>query len=256
MNHLGDLGALGNDAGLSFGLTQFSILKENMLRLNAQLFGHRYLMDTIIPGGVTTNISSKDIKQLSTEIEILKASVSKLRQIYADHQGLQDRFVTTGVVTEGLAKQLCLLGLTARASGLGLDWRKQFPGAPLDTLGINISSESAGDVAARVSVRFNEVAESLRLIELMLDKLPEGHIHAPLPKLININIGFGCVEGWRGPVFFAVCNRDENHIRWSHYHDPSWQNWPALEYAVLGNIVPDFPVINKSFNHSYSGHDS
>lgn len=256
MNHLGDLGALGNDAGLSFGLTQFSTLKEVMLRLNSQFFGHRYLMDIIIPGGVSTDISSAGIRAISQEIGTLQKEVSYLKKCYAEHEGLQDRFMTTGKLSSELAGKLGLLGFAARASGLAIDWRTQFQCSPYDEIGHQICIETNGDIAARVSVRFKEIKESLRIMESIIMQLPTGTTHFPLPKIKKSNIGLGCVEGWRGPVFFAICNEDENSIRWAHFHDPSWQNWPALENAVLGNIVPDFPLINKSFNLSYSGHDS
>ena len=257
MNHIGDLGALGNDAGLSFGFSQFSLLKEDMLRLNMQLFGHRYLMDIIIPGGVTSDISSGGIQLIFQEIANLKKEIYILKRCYSAHEGLQDRFMATGTVTSKLAKQLGLLGLSARASGLGIDWRTQFLVTPYDKIGIRTCIEMQGDVLARVSIRFKEVEESLRMIESIIKKIPNGKIQELLLKPIESCIGLGCVEGWRGPVFFAVCNEESSGlIRWAHGHDPSWQNWPALEHAVLGNIVPDFPLINKSFNLSYSGHDS
>lgn len=256
MNHLGDLGALGNDAGLSFGLAQFSILKEKMLRLNEQLFGHRYLMDCIIPGGVKIDVSAAGIKSISQEIKQLQKEVANLKHCYAEHEGMHDRFRTTGIISTQLAKQLGLLGLAARASGINIDWRERFLYSPYDKVGMKPCVEKQGDVAARVSVRFQELDESFRMIEMLLNTLPEGGVHALLTKITDIRVGFGCVEGWRGPVFFAICNEDSEHIRWAHAHDPSWQNWPALEHAVLGNIVPDFPLINKSFNLSYSGQDS
>ena len=112
-----------------------------------------------------------------------------------------------------------------------------------------------GDVAARVNVRFDEIFESLRLIREMLVSLPEGDTRTTLADLPAQRVGIGFVEGWRGPVLLALETGSGNVIRRCHPHDPSWQNWPVLEHAVIGNIVPDFPLINKSFNLSYSGHD-
>jgi Ni,Fe-hydrogenase III large subunit/Ni,Fe-hydrogenase III component G len=254
-NHLGDLGALGNDAGLSFGLSQFSRLKEIMLRLNAELFGHRYLMDIIIPGGVTVDITSQGKNAIQQEIQMLRNEVNILKNIYAEHQGLQDRFVTTGILKSALAKRLGVLGLVARASGIAIDWRCQFTYAPYNKMNLHLITENSSDVAGRAVVRFKEIEESLRLIEIILQQISESDLQTALPRLSKSQIGFGCVEGWRGPVFFAVCNQDAEQILWAHAHDPSWQNWLALEPAMLGNIVPDFPLINKSFNLSYSGHD-
>ncbi len=256
MNHLGDLGALGNDAGLSFGFSQFSRLKETVLRLNAKLFGHRYLMDIIVPGGITVDLPFGSIAAIQQEIQMLQSEVKELQIIYAEHEGLQDRFVTTGIIDAELAQKLGLLGLTSRASGMGIDWRVCMSHAPYNQLNVHICTENAGDVAARVSVRFQEIEESLRLMEIFLKKLPQGSVQHALPQVTASGVGLGCVEGWRGPVFVAVCNKDAEHLCWAQVHDSSWQNWLALEHAVMGNIVPDFPLINKSFNLSYSGHDS
>jgi len=255
MNHLGDLGALGNDAGLRFGLDQFSLLKERVLRLNFKLFGHRYLMNSIVPGGVAVDFSSDTCSYLLEEVHMLRQEVKTLESIYKEHDGLQDRFLTTGVINFDLATQLGLLGLAARASGVQNDWREDFPYLPYNELKIKSQTLSSGDVAARVAIRFLEIEESLRVTEAILANLPEGKIIRQLPSVSSQRIGLGCVEGWRGPITTILCNSDEKTLHWGHIHDPSWQNWQAISHAVMGNIVPDFPLINKSFNLSYSGHD-
>jgi Ni,Fe-hydrogenase III large subunit len=154
-----------------------------------------------------------------------------------------------------VAERLGLTGLAGRASAVAWDLRVQFPPAPYDTLDVQMSTHGNGDVAARVIVRFDEIFESLRLMELILAGIPEGEIVTRLPPAPDNAIGIGWVEGWRGEVLIALETGPDNVIRRLHPHDPSWQNWPVLERAVLGNIVPDFPLINKSFNLSYSGHD-
>ena len=254
-NHLGDLGALGNDAGFAFGLTQFSRLKEDVLRTNAELFGHRYLMDLIVPGGVARDLDEMGAAQIGAECDAIERAVARLHAIYDDHTGLQDRFMATGFVTPELAGQLGLCGLAGRASGQAADARVQFPPAPYGELDVKMISHRNGDVAARVGVRFDESVESLRLCRLILERLPKGPIAAPLADTSEGAVGVGWVEGWRGEVFVALETNAGNELRRVHAHDPSWQNWPVLEHAVLGNIVPDFPLINKSFNLSYSGHD-
>jgi Ni,Fe-hydrogenase III large subunit len=135
------------------------------------------------------------------------------------------------------------------------DLRVQFPPTPYDQLDVEMATHHNGDVAARVTVRFEEIAESLRLIGRLLTALPSGELLLPLPQVPENALGIGWVEGWRGEVLIALETGPANRIRRLHPHDPSWQNWPLLERAVLGNIVPDFPLINKSFNLSYSGHD-
>jgi Ni,Fe-hydrogenase III large subunit len=254
-NHLGDLGALGNDAALAFGLAQFSRLREDWLRLNAEVFGHRLLMDRIVPGGVATDLDAEARARLRRQCDEIRAEVQQLRAIYDEHAGLQDRFQKTGIVTPELARQLGLTGLAARASGQPRDLRIDHPCAPYDELGVGLACETAGDVAARVAVRFDEVFESLRLIGVIVERLPGGAVHAALPAPARDGFGLGWIEGWRGDVLVALeCDADAC-IRRCHAHDPSWQNWPVLEHAVIGNIVPDFPLINKSFNLSYSGQD-
>jgi len=252
-NHLGDLGALGNDAALAFGLAQFSRLREQWLRLNAEVFGHRLLMDRIVPGGVDANLDMDTLARLRRQCDDIEQEVKLLRAIYDEHAGLQDRFQNTGIVSPELAARLGLCGLAARASGQARDLRIDLPCAPYDALGVGLACETAGDVAARVTVRFDEVFESLRLIRAIVERLPAGEVRCELPVVEGF--GLGWIEGWRGEVLVALeCDRSAR-IRRCHCHDPSWQNWPLLEHAVIGNIVPDFPLINKSFNLSYSGQD-
>jgi len=254
-NHLGDLGYLGNDGGFAFGLAQFSRLKEDVLRVNAQAFGHRLLMDVIVPGGVASDIDPDTAGAMRRQCRDLARELRVLRDIYDEHAGLQDRFRTCGQVPRELALKLGITGLAARASGVPHDLRCDFPVEPYAALGVRRATREDGDVAARVAVRFDEVFESLRLTEALLDALPEGDINVPFPIVAPDRFALGIVEAWRGPVVIALESGMEGTIRRCHPHDPSWQNWPVLEHAVIGNIVPDFPLINKSFNLSYSGHD-
>jgi Ni,Fe-hydrogenase III large subunit/Ni,Fe-hydrogenase III component G len=253
-NHLGDLGYLGNDGGLAFGLAQFMRLKEDVLRLNAEAFGHRYLMDYVIPGGVARNVGRHGCDQLADQCDALEREVRTLKDVYDDHAGLQDRFLTCGRLEPELAKQLGVLGLAARASGQALDLRARPAFEPYDRLGVEARTRGEGDVAARVAVRFDEIFESLRLVRALAADLPLGEIATPFETLSGRARGLGRVEGWRGELMVAV-EAEGGIIRRCHAHDPSWQNWPALEHAIIGNIVPDFPLLNKSFNLSYSGQD-
>jgi len=254
-NHLGDLGALGNDAGFAVGLAHFSRLKEDLLRLNTRAFGARYLMDSIVPGGVAADLSDTERFALLDAIAPLHAEVMTLKEIYDDHAGLQDRFSGAGRVEPALASRLGLIGLAGRASGQSWDARADHPAAPYDTLAVKMAGGLGGDVEARVAIRFEEVFESLRLCRALLDGLPAGPLRVELPEAPAGRLGIGWVEGWRGPVLLALESGEGGTIRRCHPHDPSWQNWPVLEHAILGNIVPDFPLINKSFNLSYAGQD-
>jgi Ni,Fe-hydrogenase III large subunit/Ni,Fe-hydrogenase III component G len=254
-NHLGDLGYLGNDVALSFGFAQFWILKEQVLRNNAALFGHRYLMDSIVPGGVAVDLSEGGKAVIKRECEMLEQQVNILRGIYEEHAGVQDRFIGAGRVEPKLADQLGLCGLAGRASAQVWDARVQFPCAPYDMLEVKMATYNNGDVAARVLVRFDELFESLRLQRKILVNLLGDEIARPLKKLPACGLGIGMVEGWRGEVLVAIHTDAQGDLTRVHPHDPSWQNWPVLEHAIMGNIVPDFPLINKSFNLSYSGQD-
>ena len=254
-NHLGDLGALGNDAGFAFGLTQFSRLKEDLLRANASSFGARYLMDCIVPGGVAVDLPERQRGLLLNHYRKLEEAVINLRAIYDEHAGVQDRFRESGRLEYVLAEKLGAFGLVARASGVGCDLRVDHPWPPYSSLRPGLLTHTSGDVAARVQIRFDEILESLRLCRLLLEDLSSGPIHAAVSIAQPNRLGVGLIEGWRGPVMIALETGAGGAIRRCHAHDSSWQNWPLLEHAVFGNIVPDFPLINKSFNLSYSGQD-
>jgi Ni,Fe-hydrogenase III large subunit len=254
-NHLGDLGYLGNDGGFAFGLAQFSRLKEDVLRTNLATFGHRLLMDVVVPGGVAGDVPPEQAAAMRDECVRLEREIRVLRDIYDEHAGLQDRFRTCGIVTPALAAKLGLTGMAGRASGQAGDLRCDLPVTPYDTLAVRKATQTGGDVAARVTIRFDEVIESLRLVRVIVDAMPAGAIHEPLPEIPAFLSGLGYVECWRGPVLIALTTGPDGSIRRCHPQDSSWSNWPVLEHAVIGNIVPDFPLINKSFNLSYSGHD-
>lgn len=254
-NHLGDLGALGNDAGFAFGLSQFMRLKEDCLRLNRTLFAHRFMMDFICPGGVERDIDSSGLAAILTQCQVVEEEVRTLQAIYDDHSGLQDRFMTTGIVTYEVATKLGLTGLAGRASGIVHDVRADAPVAPYDKIDVRVATRDSGDVSARVDVRFEELFESLRLLRYFVDNIPEGGIRTEFVQTGPAGSGAGWIEGWRGGIFTALDVNSMGQIMRCHAHDPSWQNWPVIEYAVIGDIVPDFPLINKSFNLSYSGQD-
>ncbi|MGO9946849.1 MAG: NADH-quinone oxidoreductase subunit C [Steroidobacteraceae bacterium] len=254
-NHLGDLGAIANDAGFSFGLSQFSRLKEQLLRATEQALGQRYLMDFVVPGGTRVDLSSTGIRLLVDSIESIAPEVKALHVIYDDHAGLRDRFVGAGIVTPTLAAQLGLTGLAGRASGQAFDLRCDLPCDPFSHLAPKKIVQAEGDVAARVAVRFDEVMESARLLQQILRELPAGPHQVTISAPDEGALGVGMIEGWRGPIFLALDAGVDGMIRRCHPHDPSWQNWPVIEHAIIDNIVPDFPLINKSFNLSYSGHD-
>ena len=230
-------------------------MKEDLLRANAQALGARYPFDFVVPGGVAADLPPEATPMLTAQLRALEREVIELRRIYDEHAGLQDRFRDAGRLERELAGTLGALGLAARASGIVRDLRVDQPWAPYDRLAPKLAVRAEGDVAARVQVRFDEVLESIRLCRMLLGELPEGPVAAEVPAAEPGRLGLGLIEGWRGPVLIALHAGPGGAIRRCHAHDPSCQNWPLLEFAILGNIVPDFPLINKSFNLSYSGQD-
>jgi Ni,Fe-hydrogenase III large subunit len=194
-NHLGDLGALGNDAALTFGLAQFSRLREDWLRVSKEVFGHRLMMDCVVPGGTASDVDGAAAERIRAQCEAVLIEVKELRSIYDEHAGLQDRFMGTGQVSAELAAELGLTGLAARASGLPMDLRSDHSWPPYDTLAVTAASHRAGDVAARVAVRFVELFESLRLIRALLATLPAGEHRRDVSLPAGATVGAGWVEG-------------------------------------------------------------
>ena len=254
-NHLGDIGAICNDAAFAFMLYQCSRLKESMLRINHTLFGHRYIMDRIIPGGVAADIDEDGKEVMLSEMKKLLKEFNRLVDIYEENASLEDRVRDTGILISEKAREMCAVGIVARASGLNLDCRLQHPFPPYDRLRVNVPVLISGDVHARAWVRIEEIRESVRIIREILNTIPSGGITAEAGIPAPDTSGFSAVEGWRGEIVYWLQSGPKSEINRCMVRDPSGVNWLGLEQAVLGNIVPDFPLCNKSFNQSYSGHD-
>jgi len=254
-NHIGDIGAVCNDAAFIFMHAQMQRLREDMARLHAAIFGHRLLMNLVIPGGVNCNIDAADKDALLTQTQQIAAEVENLRAIYADHPSIQERVIGSGVVSVQDALDIGLLGYAGRASGNYPDERIEEAYPPYDGLQINVAKGRMGDVATRVWVRFEEIADSARLITQLLETLPDGDFTAAWNAPEAGLSGFAAIEGWRGEVAAWVRFGEGGCIDRYFVRDPSTINWLGLELAVRDVPVPDFPLNNKSFNCSYSGND-
>lgn len=254
-NHLGDIGAICNDVGFSFGAMQFSRLRENILRHNAQWFGHRLLMDQIIAGGVRHDIGKEVPDVMREECRQLRTELAALMSILRDTQSLRDRLYGTGVLSADHARQLGCLGYVARASGVRFDLRADRAYAPYEHLAVEHPLQQTGDVAARVLQRAEESFASLNIIGQLLDHLPHGPIATAWKTPSAGSSGVGIIEGWRGEIISFIRFGNDGKIERYFPRDPSWFNWLALPILIDGNIVPDFPVCNKSINASYSGVD-
>ncbi len=255
-NHLGDLGALAQDAGWALGMTWFSTLRERWLRCQRHYFGHRLMMDCILPGGVHLRNTSQALREMGAEYARLSQEVDALHDLYAGHEGLQERLIGAGCLSTEQASRCGVIGLVGRASGLDQDLRRDLPWGIYQTMSVKVALHTSGDVAARVAVRFDEIQNSLQLLDELtrcLSTTGEAGWIAP-PALPTNGCAWGAVESWRGELLCALHLVDGKLTR-LHLHEPSWNNWPALEWAIMGNIVADFPLINKSFNLAYAGCD-
>jgi Ni,Fe-hydrogenase III large subunit len=253
-NHFGDIGAICNDASFALMHAHCGILRERVLRLADACFGHRLMMDRIVPGGVAVDLEPARLVQIQDTLQELRRRFPRLIALYDNTTSLQDRTVATGIVSADLARQFGAGGYIGRASGRAFDTRKGLAYPPYDQLDFAIPVLNEGDVNARVWVRIREVEQSLVLIDQILQRLPDGPIAAPVTAATGRSEGLGLAESFRGDVLVWVALDGEGIIR-CHLRDPSWFQWPLLEAAIEGNIVADFPLCNKSFNCSYSGHD-
>ena len=254
-NHFGDIGAICNDASFSLMHAECGILRERTLRASQACFGHRLMMDRIVPGGLTQDLAPGGLARLGSLLEFVKRRFPELIEIYDNTASLQDRTVTTGYLAPTLARAFGAGGYVGRASGRAFDARKALRYAPYDTLEFEAPVRDDGDVNARVWIRIREVEQSLRLIEQILETLPQGPVRTGLDAVTGASEGLGLVEGFRGDILVYVRLNEGGTIARCHLRDPSWFQWPLLEACIEGNIVADFPLCNKSFNCSYSGHD-
>jgi Ni,Fe-hydrogenase III large subunit len=252
-NHIGDIGAICNDAAYALMHAHGGILREEVLQVADACFGHRLMMGRIVPGGVAADLDAAGAQHLRRLARHLRPRMAELAAHYDDLPSLQDRTVGAGRVDAGLARRWAPGGYVGRASGRAFDVRKALPYPPYDRLAFAVPVLQEGDVNARVWIRFKEIEASLGLVEQILDGLPQGPLHVPVTP--GPGEGMGLVEGFRGDVLVWLELGEDGRILRCHPRDPSWFQWPLLEAAIEGNIVADFPLCNKSFNCSYAGHD-
>ncbi len=252
-NHIGDIGAICNDAAFSLMLANCAALRERVLRAADAAFGHRLMMDRVVPGGVAADLTSQGKTQLEKLLKLVGKHFPDIVALYEDTASLQDRTVRTGMVRHDLAMQFGAGGYIGRASGRSFDTRKILPWAPYEALSFETALLQRGDVDARVRIRIAEVEQSLSLLQQLLATLPEGPINSALAP--RAGEGAAMVEGFRGDIFCWLRLNADGKLARCHLRDPSWFQWPLLEAAIYGNIVADFPLCNKSFNCSYAGQD-
>jgi Ni,Fe-hydrogenase III large subunit/Ni,Fe-hydrogenase III component G len=254
-NHVGDVGMILNDTGYAFGHAHCFRLRERLLRLNARLTGHRLLRGAVVPGGVAGSLASADLERAAREIDRIVGEFVDVARLSLDNTMVLERLLGTGRLTNRTARDMQVVGMVARASGIDADARRDAPFAAYGALRVHVPVYDTGDVWARTMVRIEEARQSAALIGEAAHRAPTGPACGPLEPLRAGADASGLAEGWRGPIWHWVLAGDANTLSRVKVVDPSFRNWPALEYAVLNNIVPDFPLCNKSFNLSYSGND-
>jgi len=254
-NHFGDIGAICNDASFALMHAQTGILRERCLRAANVVFGHRLMMDVIVPGGVVRDMAPDGVSAIRALIAEIKKVFPRLIELYDNTASLQDRTVTTGVVKAEYARQFGAGGYVGRASGRNFDARRALAYAPYDRLLFDVPVLEAGDVNARIWIRIREVEQSVALIAQILDLMTPGEIGCALPAGRGECEGLALTEAFRGDVLVWLKLDPELRVQRCHLRDASWFQWPLLETAIEGNIIADFPLCNKSFNCSYSGAD-
>ncbi len=285
-NHLGDIGAIMTDAGFNFGGAHGARLRETVMQVNERLSGSRFLRGVNAVGGVVSEeVTPAIAARLDAELEGLGEDFTGIMDVALESHSLLNRLKNTGVLDARTARDHGVIGVAGRAEGFSADARVDYPYAAYDKLPLDVATEEGGDVYARFAVRVKEVRSSIGLIRVALRNLPprnevdgtgargsarDDSPRGPLPGEARRStagrrcetlpfrknaFAVGIVEGWRGEIVSLIATDDQGEISRVAVRDPSFLNWTALGYAAVGNVVPDFPLINKSFNLSYSGND-
>jgi len=255
-NHLGDVGAICNDTAYALPHAHCGRMKEQVMQLNDRLTGSRFLRGVNRVGGVAVDLTAGQLTDIVDELDRLEKDFAELESIIDSNASLTDRLETTGELTEHTAWDHAAVGVVGRASGLDQDLRRDRPFAAYGELDVRVATYRYGDVRARMRVRIDEIHESMRLLREIRLKIPQGLVTGEpgrSPKAGEWAVS--AVEGWRGEIVYMVMAGENGAIHRCKVRDPSFVNWPAIQWSVLGNIIPDFPLINKSFNLSYAGND-
>jgi Ni,Fe-hydrogenase III large subunit len=252
-NHVGDFGAIANDTGFAVANAHCQRVRERLLALNKRVTGNRLLRGALQPGGVRVDLACAS--EVAREVDEAVADFESVVDICLKNTLLMDRLEGTGRLTARTGRDHGVLGFVARASGIDRDVRRDHPYAAYPELQFRVPTFETGDVKARALMRVEEIRESASIIGQVAERLPAGPLSVALPQLAPFEPSFSMVEGWRGAIVHWVMADGTGRMHRVKVVDPSFFNWPSLSYVLLGNIVPDFPLCNKSFNQSYSGND-
>ena len=254
-NHVADIGAIATDVGFVMANAHASRLKEMLVTLNEQMTGSRLLRGMVCVGGVRRGWDPAQLDALRNTLDSFAREFQDLISLIDRSESTRDRLEHTGVLRPDKARDLGIVGVGGRASGVDLDVRRDHPYAAYSRYSFRVPVYEAGDVWHRLQVRVDEVRESLSIVRNALADGLQGEFRVPVPTIPSDRCALSAVEGWRGEIIHWIRTGPDNHLQRCKIKDPSLNNWPALVEAVQGNIIADFPVINKSFNLSYSGTD-
>lgn len=249
-NHVGDIGNMCAGIGFSFGISRGAVLKERLMRMNMRLTGHRYLRGTVVPGGVKTELNN--VQEIRSEMILLERELKQLTTVMLSSQSLLDRMQTTGILPTEAAVTLGAVGPAARASGVNRDLRKELPYAAYSELPFLVPIQKTGDVISRLKQRIDECEQSFELIRQAFERLPQGELTVAIPCLPPYQTAVGYTESARGANVHWVMSGPDNTIYRYMVRSAAHCNWPVVPLCLPGNIVPDFPLINKSFELCYA----
>lgn len=258
-NHLNDIGFIMLDTGYSFGGSNCARLHEVVMQWNERLSGSRFLRGINTIGGVKCDIPIKACLELLNALKNLIHDFNDIIKISQSSSSLLNRLSGTGRVDRQTAIDHGVIGVPGRAIGIEHDARHEYPYAAYDKLEFITALEKSGDVQARWTIRIKEVHSSISMfiLEQAILGIPsEKELCSDKKLVLRCNsYGIGITEGWRGDIVYCAITDSTGQLTRVDVRDPSFINWTIMEHSVREDIIPDFPLINKSFNLSYSGND-
>lgn len=251
-NHIGDVGNICAGTGFAFGTMHGARIKEEIMRLNEAVFGSRFLRGINTPGGVRRDLDQDKAGLITTVLAKVEEDFREVTEIMLTNDSYMDRVETTGRLAYDTALDLHAVGPAARAAGIDRDSRRDMPYAAYDRVEFKVPVYREGDVLSRIKVRVDEVYESINIIRQALGLMPDGPLKAKIPPLPAYRAAVGITESARGENVHFLMTGSDNTVYRFMVRSASYCNWPVLPTTVPGNIVPDFPLINKSFELCYA----
>ena len=266
-NHFGTLGGILTDVGFPYGASRLNILKEQIMQLSERLSGSRILFGVNQIGGVKINITDEMLIDIHFVLDDAFQIFEKIFDLLKSNSSVMDRLRNTGIIEKQIAKDLGLVGISSRCIGIETDTRHTHPygyypsinlkqKTPRETMERQVELQKRiGDVLSRFMNRVDDLRQSKDIIDSITALKDDGLSVFMGDELTPYSSGLGYTESHRGETLHWIMIGEHNSIFRYKIRTASFSNWSIIEHAVLNNIVADFPVINKSFDFSYSGND-